>query len=369
MKQYKFEITGLNTEKIINKVIKKHQIYDIKKFSHSCIFYCRAKDKKQINKIIKNSGQDIKNDGYIGISKVLKSFTRIGIISAVVISAILWIISTFFVTDIIFLGDINFTAKEISKVLENQNIKKWSLKSQIDLNKLETELLNIKYISYADAIIKGNSIVINIKEQLTNSEVVSIGNYEPIISCYDGIITSIKVIQGTANVQVGDIVKVGDVLVKPYVKKEDKELSVQPLADIVCDVWYTARLEVKDVMYKKIRTNNIIKNYNISAFGVDIYKKETPVSFEKYELEEKEEYLSNFIIPIKIKYKTYYEYKNQKIETNFEQNKQNYIQQTRQMSLLNIREYDIIKDESYSIKQTENSNIINYTVTISKKIC
>ena len=51
-----------------------------------------------------------------------------------------------------------------------------------------------------------------------------------------------------------------------------------------------------------------------------------------------------------------------------EQNKQIYIEQTRQMSLLNVKDYDIIKEESYSISPMQGGNVITYTITVNKKI-
>lgn len=369
MMQYKYEIPALNTEKVLNKIIKKHQIFGLKKDQASCIFYCKAKSKNNIDKVLKDAGVKVSKSGFVGLGKQFKNATKIGIIAGILVSLLLWICSSFFVTNVIIIGNTNYTQSEIYKVLQNQNIKKWSLKSNINLNNLESEIQSIKHVSYVSTIIKGNSLVINVKEQLTNSEVVSINNYEPLVSCVDGKITSIKLIQGTLNVKVGDIIKTGDVLVNPYIKTEDKTLSVQPIADIVCDVWYTAKLEVKDVSYKKIKTGKSITNYTITAFGLEIYKKEQDIKFLNYEVFEKELYLSQTLVPIKIKYKTYNEYINQKTETNFEQNKQIYIEQTRQMSLLNVKDYDIIKDESYSISKLQDSNIITYTMTVNKKIC
>ena len=370
MKEYMFKISPLNTEKLINSLIKKFGIYNITKTQNECTFYCKYKNKKQIEKIIKFYGITILNAEAVGKIKHLKTITSWGLISGIVVSCGLWIVSLFFVTNVVVLGNINLTHSQIMQVVKNHNINNLTAKSNINLKQLEQDILNIKYVSYASAIIKGNALVINIKEQLTNKEVISIGSYEPLISNFDGKITSLKLIQGTPAKNVGDIVKIGDVLVYPYIKKSNgEELSVQPIADIVCDVWQTAVLEVKDIIYKKVRTGNVIKSYNINAFGVSIFEKNNKNTYKNYEKEEKTQYLTKMLIPIKINFTNYYECQNIKIETNFEQNKQKYIEQTRRMSLLNIQEYDIIKDESYSLTKENDINIVRYTVTISKKIC
>ena len=79
-------------------------------------------------------------------------------------------------------------------------------------------------------------------------------------------------------------------------------------------------------------------------------------------------YLTNYILPIKIKYMTYSEYEYCEINTEFEKNKDKYLNQTRQMSLLNVKEYDIIKDESYVINKQDDTNINVYTITVNKSI-
>lgn len=369
MKQYKFEISYLNTEKTLNKLIGEFNIYNFEKKDGFCCFCCDNKDKKKIKKILTNNGIKIKNQELIGFYKHFISLRNWGIIVGLVISFILWTISTFFITDVLIIGNLGITQSDVFEVLKDQKINKWTLKSSIDLNNLEAKIQDINYVSYVSAIIKGNALVINIKEQLTNDEIVSVGKYEPLIATYDGKITSINLIQGTAKVKVGDIIKLGDVLVEPYIDHNGNKLSVQPLADIVCDVWITTRYDIYDKEIKKTRTGNCISNYSISVFGKTIYETNNKMSYEIYEIEEEEEYLTSTLLPIKIKYTNIYECKYEEIDNDFEKNKEQFIEQIRQMSLLNIKEYDIIKDESYVVTKNENVNTIVYTITLNKKIC
>ena len=367
---YKFEIPSVNVEKILNKISPKYEIFNLQKKDKICTFYCKNKDKKAIIKILKNSGINIKNSNSVGILKYFKQISSVGILLGIIISCVLWFVSSFFITDVLIVGSMNFTSNEVMQVLKEKNINKWTLKSNINIDELQNRLQDIKYISYVSIILKGNALVINLKEQLTNDEVVSIDKYEPIISNYEGRVVSIKLIQGTANVKVGDIIKFGDVLVAPYVIKNDgTKLSVQPLADIVCDVWITSTLEVKNTKIEKVMTGNVISNRQISFLGINIFESKNDVNFINYETQTYTKYLANMLLPIKITYNNYYEYNLVTIENNFEQNKQQFIEQTRQMSLLNVKNYDIIKNESYEIQQLDDSNLIVYTITVNKKIC
>ncbi len=370
MKNYRFEISSLNSEKCINLITQKYEIFDFSKNDKNVIFYCQNKDKENIEKILKKLNQKIYNKNYFGALFHIKNIFSIGIILGIFLSIILWGISTLFITNILVVGNYNFTSKEIFEVLENNKICKWKLKKDINIKSLQNNIENINHISYASVIIRGNSLIINVKEELTNSEVINIGNFDPIISIYDGQITSVKLIQGTLKVKVGDVIKVGDVLVEPYITKQTGEkISVEPLADIVCDVYVTSSLELKENQIKTQRTGNSITNFELYAFNLPIFKKQDDVHFKTFEKVEKEIYVSNILLPIKRKEITYYETTTTKENINFEENKKTFIEQCKQIALLNFAKYDIIKNESYSIYKIDDTYTILYTLTLSKKIC
>ena len=285
-------------------------------------------------------------------------------------SIILWLISSLFITDVLIVGDISITSKQIMHVLSNNNINRWTLKSNVDIQTLQSQIQDIKFISYASVIIKGNALVINIKEQLTNAEVVLQNNYQPLISNFEGKIVSLKLLQGTLNVQVGDIVKLGDILVQPYVIDADgTRRSVQPLADIVCEVWITTRMEYFNKQTKKTYTGNYVTNYKMSFLGLQIFKSQNKVNYVNYDMQVSQKYLTNYLLPIKMEYTKFLEYNLEEVVIDFDLNKQKFIEQTRQMALLNVKEYDIIKNESYTVIPSEQKNTVVYTITLNKKIC
>ena len=365
---YKFTISPLNSEKILNKLCG-FEIFNIEKSNESLSFCCKLKYCKNIKKLLKNSGISIKSELNIGIFGFFRRFFSVGILCGILISFAFYLISSLFITNVLILGDISFCGQQIMQVLKNNNINKWSKKSSIDIKKLENEIQSINYVSYVSAIIKGNSLIINIREQLTNSEFVNIGGYLPIVSAYDCKITSIKVVQGSAKVHVGDIVKVGQILVEPYIDVDGEQMSVQPLADIQADVWFTNSVDFYDTIITKERTGRKISNYQMTFLGVPIYSHCSDVDFKNFEVEEKEVRLTDTLLPIKIYYTNYYEYVTVSQNIDFEKNKQQFIEQTRQTCLLNLNNYDIIKDESYVINKSQDCNTIFYTITLSRKIC
>ena len=369
MIKYKFVISSLNTEKLINNLIQKYSIFNIEKNEINTSFYCLKNDRKKIQKILKRSGYKTSSEEYKGIFKYIKNIFSFGIIFGLFFSFIFYLISSFFITDVLIWGNISFCGQDVLMVLKNNNINKWSLKSNVNIQKLENDIMNIKYVSYVSAIIKGNALVINIKEQLTNTEVVNIGEYLPIVSVYDCKITSIKLIQGTAKVKVGDIVHTGQILVEPYtLDTTNNKLSVQPLAEICGDVWLTSNVDFYDTKIVKNRTGNVVKNFCISLCGITVYKKESNVEFKDYEIEESENFLSYSLLPIKIKRQSYYECNITSVNIDFESSKQQFIEQTRKTCLLNLNNYDIIKNESYVISDYSGYHTISYTITANRKI-
>lgn len=370
MKGFKFEISSLNSEKCINLITQKYEIFNFSKNDEKVIFYCKNKDKKNIEKILKKLNQKIYNKSYFGLLFHIKNIFSIGIILGIFLSCILWGISTLFITDILVVGNYNLTTKEIFEVLENNDIYKWKPKKNINTKILQNKIEKIDHISYASVIIRGNTLIVNVKEELTNNEVINIGNFDPIVSIYDGQITSAKLIQGTLKVKVGDVIKIGDVLVEPYITNQAGEkISVEPLADIVCDVYITSNLNIKEHQIKTKRTGNSLTSFELYAFNLPIFKKQVNVTFKTYEKEENEVYISNILLPIKRKETTYYETVTTKENINFEENKQTFIEQCKQIALLNFAKYDIIKNESYSIYKIDDTYTILYTLTLSKKIC
>ncbi len=366
---YKFTISPRNTEKIIVKLSAKFDVFDVIKTDKNVTFSCYNKDKKNIIKTLKFFGyRDFICQPVRGTS-VLNSFTSAGIVCGIVFCTILWLISSFFITDVIILGDIDFTEQKIYEVLNQNNIHSFTPKSNIDVENIENQILNIPYISYVSIIIRGNALIINIREQLTNTEIVDSGNFAPLVSIYDCKITSIKLIQGTLAVQVGDIVRVGDVLVYPYTTdSQGNTRSVQPLANIVADVYITSALTVYDQKIERKYSGNVVKNYEISFLGLQLFSTQYEVSFPKYESETYTRYIFDTLLPIKITYKNYYEYTDVVVYSNFSENLEEYVDKTRQTALLNIKDYDIIKNESHIIRDYDGYHVVEYSLTVNKKI-
>ena len=231
---------------------------------------------------------------------------RLGILIGFFICSVSWFVSTFFVTNIVVYGNNKYSVEEISSLINSLYSTKFILKSNIDTKKIEQKLVSETQINSVSCIIKGNS---NIKEELQNSTCLE-GEFSPIISIYDGRITSINVVQGTAKVEVGQIIKLGDILVEPQIIDASGNVrQVQPIADIVCDVWITSKIDVYDEQEVVQKTGNCIKSNKVIVFGKTLYDNNISNPYKQYQEIKDTKNITNFILPIKLETTIYEETK------------------------------------------------------------
>ena len=189
-------------------------------------------------------------------------------------------------------------------------------------------------------------------------------------SCVNGIITEMTIVQGTAKVKVGDIVRIGQEVVSPVIKDSNgNELLVKPIADIKADIFYTQIIEVPDDKLQEVLTGNKIKTKQIFLFGVEIFNSNITIDFKYYTKQIIETYLTpNNILPIKVIQTTYNEFEYVLYNNYFEENKEYILDELKQKTRQNVRSYDIIKDEYYNITNSAKVNRITYTVLASGSV-
>lgn len=366
---YCIKIKNLNVQKTINYLIKEFDIYRIEEQQQYVTFSFKKYALRQIKKYLKNNGVEILEIKKIGKFSNILSVEKIGVFIGFAICITLWIISTFFVTKIVVYGNNLYTAQDITNIINNFYSSAIIPKSKIDTDEIEKTIISKTSINTVSCAVKGNCLIINIKEELRNNTYVE-GEFLPIISIYDGQVVSINLTQGTPAVCVGQIIKLGDVLVYPYaVDSNGEKRYMQPIADIVCDVWITAKLDVYDIREIEYKTGAKQCIQNIYAFDKQIYSSSTNIEFKEYEKSTKTNYLTNFILPIKIETITYEETEKIIQIVNFEKEKQKYINKCRQIAFLGVKEYDIIKDETQTILSNNGINTITYVITVRKKVC
>lgn len=361
-----FKIKGLNQERYFNNISKSINIYNIKKEDDGISqFEVGYRDRKKTKQILEREGYQILSVTNHGILfNIKKIFFRYGIVAGLIFCLLFYILQYNFILQIKVLGQ----PSEIQSLIKEyvQDNLKSSFKYNIDTKKIENSIKErFDEVSSVSVAIYGQTLLINynpstIPEQLQ-------GEFDPIISQYDGMITDIELISGTLNVHVGDIVQKGDELVSPYIVDTDEEIrQVTPIAKITMDVWISESVAHYDYRLETRRTGKKVISSYVKLGELVIYSHEEKNNFKEYELESYSRSLTkNLLLPFKLEKMVYYETQTDEIVEPFEEVKEEVIQKAREKTLIFLDKNAIIIDENYVIKDAGNVHNVIYTITTS----
>ena len=305
--------------------------------------------------------------GLFGVISFLKK--RLGvIIGFILFICFLWY-NSFYVHKIEISGLQHISNQQVLTVLKENNISNNALKKNINSSEIN-KLLLIRFPSFSkvSTIIKGNTLLINIKEELYVEEKIS-DNFVPILSDCDGIVKEVSLIQGTLNCKKGDIIKKGEVLVHPFVISSDgSKKQVIPKAKIIIDTWDTVTTTINQTETKQVKTGDFYVNqyYKFYSNKIPIHKKN--IKFEKFIIEEKVYYLTKTILPIYLVEEIVYEVREENVETG-SIDKDKILKELKTEIYKNISENQIVNDEFYDITIKEGKTIFTYTIQYEKVIC
>lgn len=183
----------------------------------------------------------------------------------------------------------------------NIGMKKSDINSKQIINDIRTKRDDIAWIGIEQS---GTNVIVKIVEATELPELVDEDDYCDIVADKEGIISSINVRDGTAKVVVGDVVKVGDILIEGIMEgKYTEARMVHSKGDIEARVWYTKNVKIEYNTTELKETGEKEKKYAIKfeSFSINLYK--TISKFEIYDTIETEQQIklfSNFYLPISV---------------------------------------------------------------------
>lgn len=365
----KFYISGLNQEKLLNELSKSVKLCEIdrKSKSETC-FTCSYFDRKKVEKLLKGKNIKVQKVQHEGLFYYLcKMFTTYGLIAAFALFAVLYSVQSAFVVQYQVLGVDKLSQSEVVGFVKSNFSNK---KSRLNTKDVEVALLgHFKEISFVSCMIKGQTLVVSVKEKLLPEEMY--GNFAPLVAQKDAKITQISLISGTLKVKVGDIVQKGDVLVEPYTIDTSGQIKkVEAKAEILAEVYNEASVNHFEKLIEVKRTGRVAMQNTITLFGLSIYTFKEQHDFKMYEVEKEDVNLAkNLFLPFKMQ-KTYiYETKENVIESKFEDVKEQFVEKAKQKVLENLQNCDNIKEEFYTTRQANGVTIVNYCIITNEVIC
>lgn len=364
---HQFEIKGLNQERFFNSLSKKYNIFEVDRIQKNLsLFKVNLHDRAAVKKEILDAGYQIVSEKSAGIIFLLSKFLlSFGLIAGIFISLTLYILQYQFVQRIEVWGIDD--ASKIERFVE-ENLPSMA-KNKINIDEIVQSIKNeFGDLSFVSAAIVGQTLIINVKNSIIPPEMS--GQFSPLVSQYDGVITSINLIQGTPMVAVGDIIQCGQILVEGKVTNSQGEvLYLQPLAEIEMDIWCDGEGRHFDSLLVTRRTGREKVETCVTLWGNEFYSHKNSIEFEQFEIETSSQPLSkNNILPFVLTKNIYFETETVVIESDFEEKREECFASAKENCLQKLPDCAIIKDEDYKIIDGAGCTIVRCVVTARLKV-
>lgn len=311
------EVEGIFVERFINICKSKRIFLWNVKMEKGVLLHANIgiKDYKNIRPIAKKTNTKIRIKKKCGVPFILNKYKRRKIFGAILVWAVVFIMAmSNFIWNIEISGNENISKEEILIALEEEGLKTGTYKGKIDSNLIIQNIrLKRNDIAWMGITIEGTNVEVEIKESTVAPNIISQDEYCNIVADKDCMITKINAQNGTASVEVGDIVKKGDILVNGYLEGKYTGIRyVHAIADIEAKVWYSKKEKIYLTQQVPTDTSNTEEKYTIviNNFKINFYK--TLSNFENYDTISESKRLklfSNFYLPIEIVKTTNKEYK------------------------------------------------------------
>lgn len=189
---YTVVVEGIETESFLNYLIRnKIYVYNVNRIEKSKIqFNIDRQNFKELKKIYRSNKFSIKVKKQTGIPFIVKRiYTYRGMVICAIISLIILMSTSQFVTDVYITAPEGIDKTSLKKELYIQGVKPGVYKKSIDRKVVRDNIMSkFNQIAYISINVKGTNIYVNItkKDESQNSEENS--NYCNIIAAKDGII-------------------------------------------------------------------------------------------------------------------------------------------------------------------------------------
>lgn len=309
-------VEGFYVERFINLCISKRILLTNIQRKKSTIIYANvsATDYKKLKAIARKTKSKMRIQTEKGLPFIMHKYRRrkiFGVLFLLVLVGI--IVSSNYIWNIDINGNVNISKEELLRSLEENGLKVGLSKNDMDTNEVIRKIrLNRDDIAWIGITVKGTNAIVKIKEVDKAPDIIDKDDYCDIVSDKNAIITKISVQNGTAAVDVGDIVEPGTILVNGYLEGKYTGIRyVHSSAEIDAKVWYTKKKRASFIQQIPVQTGNEEKKYSIKfkKNQINLYKRFS--KFEKYDTicEDKKIMLfSNFYLPLEIVKKTNKEY-------------------------------------------------------------
>lgn len=266
----------------------------------------RISEFKQLCQIAKKTKCKIKIKNKKGIPFLLYKYKKRKIFLIFLILMACFIgLSSNFVWNVDIKEENGQKLENIEQDIENAGLKTGTLKTKIKtkeiINKIRFQRKDVAWIGIE---LKGTNAIVKLVKADEKPDIIDENEYCSIVSDKAGIITKISAQTGTANVNVGDIVKENDILINGWMEGKFTGIRyVHAKGEIEAKVWHTKHKKILYNTTQTVETGNIENKYEvkINNFKINFYKNLSKFEiYDTIETENKFKIFSDFYLPISL---------------------------------------------------------------------
>lgn len=293
------EIVVVNPERLLNIFWTNGiKVLNVRKVNiATLILEIEYVDYKSVVEIVEKVGGKVKvlsGRGFVFFLGRLKKRISL-VVGAVIFVSILYFLSTY-----VWVVEINVKENiapfEVRQQLMSLGIKPGIRKADVDVKSIEKKLESLNSeILWLRVRIEGSTLKVVIEEKV-NPPSLRIGEYGNLTATKDGEIQRIYTFAGRAAVNVGQMVKAGDIVIEGIDGKEDQEYIIPPKGIVIANTFYEKEMEIKVDGVELQRSGRKDTDIYIEILGKKIYIKKAIKGFKEYDKIEKSSKLFNKVI-------------------------------------------------------------------------
>ncbi|HHV29683.1 MAG TPA: sporulation protein YqfD [Clostridium sp.] len=361
-------IEGYFLEKFVN-ICTRRQIllWDIKRNKNSKMtLKISIQGFKRLRPIAKKTGCRVKILNKRGLPFLLNRYRRRKtFLLGAAVFIVLFYIMTSFVWSIEVIGNEKIETDIILKSLTQQGVKPGVFKYKINPEEIaNTIILDIDGLSYVNVLLKGTKIKVEVAEGVKRPPIIPLNEPCDIVAKKDGVIKSIVVKAGQAQVKEGETVRKGQLLVSgsiPIKGAEDSPRKVHAMGEVLARTWYEGEHPVELKVVEKVRTGRKKDNLTLVLFSkeIELFHKEASFSdFEKVEIKKSLSIGEELVLPFGLTIERYYENDLVEADVSFEDAKENAANIAYKKAARNIPEGAEVVNRRIEFIENENGEFV-----------
>jgi len=283
----RFSAKGVFVERFLNLAARAHiPLWGTKKKGETMLAYAYRKDYDRLRKPAENTGTQLALEKEYGIPMFLSRYKkRAGLAIGIFVFALFILAMSRFIWSIEVVGNELVSTEEIIELLELEGLKVGSYTNHINVDRVEQNLLiQMEDLSWAGITIDGTDAIVEVRERTQPPELIDINSPCNIIAAKSGVIIKLEVYDGQPEVEEGDTVMEGDMIVNAFItnKKGSSTLN-HARATVIARITesYTFEVPLKEVVREY--TGQTLEKKWVGLFGLEVPLSFQEVGYQAYE--------------------------------------------------------------------------------------